>query len=71
MVSALKNKTGKAIEGENVGGDATLHGVMREGLGQRAERSEGVSHAGNWGEGLLDRISRAKGLCTCVKYPRL
>lgn len=62
MVSALKNKAGKAIECDTVGGDATLHGVTREGLEQRAGRSEGVSHADNWGKGLLDRLSRAKGL---------
>lgn len=49
VVSAPKNKAGKTIECDNVGGDATLHGAIREGPEQRAERSEGVSHADNGG----------------------
>lgn len=35
VVSALKNKAGKAAECDSVGDDATLCGVVREGLEQR------------------------------------
>lgn len=52
VVSALKNKAEKTIENDNIGGDATLHGMIREGPEQRAARSEGVRHADTGGRAL-------------------
>lgn len=61
VVSALKNKAGKATECEHVGSDDTLQGLVREGLEQRAERSEGVSHVDNWGEGASKQNIKSQG----------
>lgn len=63
MVSAPKIKAGKAIECDNVGGDATLHGTIREGPEQRAERSEGVNHVDNGGRAFYTECQepRASG----------
>lgn len=60
--SDVKNKAGKATECDNVADDATLHGVVREGLEQRELKDMKKWAVQIPGKGLPNWISRSKDL---------